>query len=69
MPRRFSAPRGNDTLDGGGGRDTLAGQEGDDTITSRDGVFDTVRCGAGIESVVADRRDLVRPGCENVTRE
>jgi len=60
---------GNDILDGGGGHDAIAGQDGDDTITSRDGVRDTVTCGDGTDSVTADRRDLVRRNCENVTRE
>jgi hypothetical protein len=60
---------GNDIPDGAGGSDAIAGQDGDDTITSRDGVFDTVRCGHGTDSVVAARRNLVRPNCENVRRE
>jgi Ca2+-binding RTX toxin-like protein len=60
---------GNDTLHGGGGRDAIAGQDGDDAIFSLDGVFDTVGCGGGTDSVLADRRDLVRLSCENVTRE
>lgn len=59
---------GNDTIDGGGGRDTLGGQDGDDAITSRDTAADTVDCGSGADGVTADRRDLVNPDCETVTR-
>jgi Ca2+-binding RTX toxin-like protein len=59
---------GDDVLDGGRGPDVLSGDAGDDSITSRDGTIDFVRCGAGADTVVADRRDLVSPDCENVTR-
>jgi Ca2+-binding RTX toxin-like protein len=58
-----------DVIDGGGGRDQLSGGGGDDTITSLDGVFDTVDCGDGTDTVLADPFDLVNPDCENVIRE
>jgi Ca2+-binding RTX toxin-like protein len=58
---------GNDRLTGGPGLDKLNGGVGDDTVNSADGVRDTVDCGAGKDSVVADRIDVVR-GCEKVTR-
>jgi hypothetical protein len=47
----------NDVLDGGPGRDVLAGGAGDDVLLARDGAVDRVRCGAGLDRVVADRRD------------
>jgi Ca2+-binding RTX toxin-like protein len=50
---------GNDTLDGGGGPDLISGQGGDDTIGAHDGSVDGVLCGAGADSVTADRFDLV----------
>jgi Ca2+-binding RTX toxin-like protein len=59
---------GNDTLDGGGGSDVISGQAGDDTIGARDGAVDGVLCGAGADSVTADRFDLVDRGCELVSR-
>jgi hypothetical protein len=59
---------GDDVLDGGGGPDAIAGQGGDDTITSRDESSDVVTCGTGIDTVHADRRDLVSGDCEIVDR-
>ena len=46
-------------LSGGRGRDELDGGEGDDGIVARDGLSDGVRCGAGFDSVDADKLDLV----------
>lgn len=57
---------GPDVLDGAGGSDTLAGDDGDDVIAARDGQFDRVVCGAGADSVTADRIDLTSPDCETV---
>jgi Ca2+-binding RTX toxin-like protein len=59
---------GNDTLDGGGGPDLISGQGGDDTIEAHDGAIDGVLCGAGADSVTADRFDLVSRSCELVSR-
>jgi Ca2+-binding RTX toxin-like protein len=59
---------GNDTLDGGGGPDLISGQNGDDTIAAHDGFIDGVLCGAGADSVTADRFDLVDRSCEQVSR-
>jgi len=56
---------GNDTLVGGAGRDTLHGGPGDDTIQARDGEVDTISCGDGTDTVVADAGDVVS-GCEVV---
>jgi hypothetical protein len=57
---------GRDTLDGGKGRDRLFGGPGNDSIESRDGMQDTVVCGAGYDTVTADRVDRVAADCENV---
>ena len=59
---------GDDTISAGAGRDGLYGGEGDDVLRSRDGSFDVVGCGAGLDEVVADRTDLVGVDCERVRR-
>ncbi|MDA0163529.1 MopE-related protein [Solirubrobacter ginsenosidimutans] len=56
---------GNDTLDGKGGADQLFGDGGNDTINARDGIADTIDCGDGADSVVADVQDVLS-GCETV---
>lgn len=56
----------NDELSGGGGFDVLDGGAGDDVINAQDGQLDRVRCGAGTDTVTADRADLLTD-CENVT--
>jgi Ca2+-binding RTX toxin-like protein len=73
---RLTGGRGNDVITGGPGKDTISGGDGkdsvnagtgNDTINSVDGVRETVDCGAGRDTVRADRRDhLVH--CEKVTR-
>jgi hypothetical protein len=45
---------------------TILGGPGDDSIHSVNGAIDTVICGDGSDTVVADR-DQVAPDCENVT--
>jgi Ca2+-binding RTX toxin-like protein len=40
----------------------------DDDIDARNGLADTVSCGAGVDVVLADRRDKVAGDCESVTR-
>jgi Ca2+-binding RTX toxin-like protein len=67
-PQAILGGDGDDVLDGGGGNDAILGQAGDDAITSRDGRIDVVSCGAGNDTVVADRRDIVSRDCESVTR-
>jgi Ca2+-binding RTX toxin-like protein len=67
-PQAILGGDGDDVLDGGGGNDAILGQGGDDTITSRDERTDVVSCGAGTDTVVADRRDIVASDCESVTR-
>ena len=60
---------GNDVLVGGPGRDVYLGGPGNDTIDARDGVAETVDCGAGTrDAATVDARDTVRPSCERVVR-
>jgi hypothetical protein len=59
---------GLDVINGLRGPDVLAGQVGDDTIYSRDDSVDTVGCGLGIDTVLADAIDVVSSDCENVRR-
>ena len=65
--------RGNDTLTGNNAPNRFNGQAGDDSITSRDGPpaqADTVLCGPGADSVIADASDVfpeVPSACETVT--
>jgi hypothetical protein len=54
---------GNDSIKGSPGEDRLEGDEGDDTIDSRDGRFDSVDCGGGTDTVLADLDDSVT-NCE-----
>jgi Ca2+-binding RTX toxin-like protein len=58
---------GNDTIIGGAGRDKIFGGAGNDTISAADKAIDTIDCGAGRDSVTADRNDVVK-NCERVTR-
>ncbi len=72
--------RGKDVIYGGGGVDNLIGYGGDtsvdrfhagsgnDTVQSRDvpAVRDTVSCGAGTDTVYADKADTVSGDCERV---
>ena len=71
---------GQDIVNGNGGADNLIGQGGDtspdrfyadsgrDTIQSRDvpADKDTVECGAGTDTVYADKADVVADDCEQV---
>ena len=59
---RLSGGRGDDVLVGGPGRDVLHAGGGDDVIRAADGQRDLVICGPGHDSVVADRKDVLR-GC------
>ena len=67
-------------LIGGPGRDTISGDlaggdcgplwckypYGNDTIDARDGEVDSITCGAGTDTVIADPQDVVAPDCEHV---
>lgn len=59
---------GDDIVTGGRGRDRLFGEDGNDRFFASDGEFDVVGCGAGRDTVVVDRRDLVGRDCERVSR-
>ena len=59
---------GHDTLIGGPGADLLDAGPGNDRIAARDGTRDTIRCGPGRDTVVADRKDVVARNCETVRR-
>jgi hypothetical protein len=48
---------GNDTITASRFEDRVEGQEGDDTIDTRDGRFDSVDCGAGTDTLLADPGD------------
>ena len=65
---RLFGGAGNDRLDGGSGRDLLDAGSGNDVVAARDKSVDTIRCGAGRDVVVADRKDRVAKGCETVRR-
>jgi Ca2+-binding RTX toxin-like protein len=53
---------------GGAGSDRISGGAGNDVIRAKDGTRDVIRCGAGRDTVVADRSDKVRKDCERVRR-
>jgi Ca2+-binding RTX toxin-like protein len=59
---------GADRITGGSGSDRISGGDANDTIGARDGRRDKVRCGAGRDSVTADRADSVARDCERVRR-
>jgi Ca2+-binding RTX toxin-like protein len=50
---------GNDGLAGAGGRDALDGGEGDDALSARDGIEESLQCGAGTDSAVGDQIDAL----------
>jgi Ca2+-binding RTX toxin-like protein len=64
----LDAGRGFDRLLGGPGRDVLSGGPASDLLFSLDGERDILRCGAGVDAVVADRLDSVARDCERVSR-
>lgn len=59
---------GNDLLVGGQGHDVLSGGPGRDRIRARDGQRDHINCGPGVDSVSADKVDVVSSNCEHVSR-
>jgi Tol biopolymer transport system component len=64
---KLNGGAGSDKLDGGPGPNTYTGGGGNDTINSANGKRETVNCGAGKDSVRADKADRVK-GCEKVRR-
>jgi len=65
---RIIGQAGNDSMKGNSGRDSLSGNSGNDRIDARDRQSDRIRCGAGRDTVVADRIDRVGSDCERVRR-
>ena len=67
-PNRLDGQSGADTIDGGAGPDTLLGGNDDDQLFARDGIADTVDCGAGAaDSAQTDQLSLDSvSGCESV---
>ncbi len=59
---------GNDVVEAGLGVDTVSGADGNDDVRVRDGIADTVKCGAGEDKVDADTLDDIALDCENVSR-
>jgi hypothetical protein len=61
---------GNDRLVGGAGNDVLRGGAGNDVLSAVDErrSRDSISCGPGRDTVVANRTDLVARDCERVTR-
>ena len=65
---RLVGGAGNDRLVGGPGRDVIEGGIGADTIDVRDGSRDSVNCGNGRDTVIADRLDAIARNCETIRR-
>ena len=61
---------GDDSIGGGLGADTVSGAEGNDLIDVRDGIPDSVSCGDGADTLIADETDPVQEaaalGCESI---
>ncbi|MES1193819.1 MAG: calcium-binding protein, partial [Solirubrobacterales bacterium] len=57
---RLTGGPGNDTISPGSGRDVVDAGGGNDTINSVDGVKETIDCGAGYDTVRADKRDRLK---------
>ena len=72
---------GDDTIVGGPGRDRISADTaggdcgplwckypyGNDQVDARDGEVDSINCGFGTDTVLADKIDIVDKDCENVT--
>jgi Tol biopolymer transport system component len=65
---RVCGRKGDDRIVAGGGRDAIVAGAGADVIDARDSQIDAVRCGAGRDTVLADRSDRVAADCEHVRR-
>ena len=60
----ISGRDGNDVIEGGLGADVLVGDNDNDTLRSKDGIADTVDCGADPDQIEADAVDS-QSGCES----
>src|SRR3954454_669796 len=58
----FGGP-GDDVIIGGPGRDVMSAGPGRDRVNAADGIRETVDCGSGKDTVIADATDRLR-GCE-----
>lgn len=65
---RIATRAGDDRVVAGPGTDVVDLGAGDDGLQSADGDADTVECGAGYDTVLADTLDRLT-GCEGVTRD
>jgi hypothetical protein len=54
---RLAGGPGNDSITGSPQEDRVEGLEGDDTIDTRDGRYDSIDCGAGNDTLLADPGD------------
>jgi Ca2+-binding RTX toxin-like protein len=63
----IEAGPGRDTVEAGRGKDDIFGEAGADLIIVNDGETDLVDCGTGIDTVIADRKDILHK-CEWVRR-
>jgi Ca2+-binding RTX toxin-like protein len=59
---------GEDYADGGTGANVLAMGAAFDVVRARDGVADTVDCGAASDFAIVDKQDRVAASCERVAR-
>lgn len=66
LPARVLGGDGDDNLVGGAGADFVDGGRGYDLIDVRDGVSDSVWCGAGGDTVSAETLDALGLSCERV---
>jgi Ca2+-binding RTX toxin-like protein len=62
----LSGAGGNDRIVGGPGVDLLSGGDGKDALRAADATRDVIRCGAGRDRAVVDRKDSVSSSCERV---
>ena len=65
---RVCGRSGADHIASGDGRDAITAGGGADSVDARDGEADVIDCGAGKDTVVADRTDRVAANCERVRR-
>jgi len=67
-PETIRGSLGGDRIRPGAGRDKVIARGGADLIRARGGGRDRVNCGGGLDTLIADARDVVTGGCERVRR-